>query len=398
MKIGILREEKNTPDKRVIFSPKQCRYIKEHTEFELVVQTSNIRCFSDDEYVNENIEVVHDLSDCDILLGIKEVPVMKLIAEKTYFFFSHTIKKQMYNRSLLKSLIAKKIKMVDYEVLKENNTRLLGFGKYAGIVGAYNAFLTYGKKFRGYKINPAHNCYDINEFYNELKKVILTKERILITGRGRVATGILEVLKYLDIKSVSKEDFINNKYNDPIYCQLDSIDYYKRIDDLNTSKHDLYSNPRKYKSIFMNYANHADIYIAGHFYDERAPFIYTQEDVMSPKFKIKVVADISCDIAGPIATTIRPSSISSPIYGYNPLTGKEDDFMSENVIAVMAVDNLPCELPRDSSVHFGDKFIKLILPLFNNINCDPIISSATICENGALTNNFDYLREFVNHE
>ena len=162
MKIGLLKEEKIPEDKRVVLTPKQCKRLKDmYTDVELVVQSSNIRCFSDDEYIHEGVNVVHDVSDCDILLGVKEVPEDSLIPNKTYFYFSHTIKMQPYNRELLVKMIALGVTMVDYEVLKnQKGERLLGFGRYAGIVGAYNGFLTYGLKTGKYKLKEAHKCKD----------------------------------------------------------------------------------------------------------------------------------------------------------------------------------------------------------------------------------------------
>tara|TARA_B100000902_G_scaffold334285_1_gene333350 strand:+ start:771 stop:1967 length:1197 start_codon:yes stop_codon:yes gene_type:complete len=398
MKIGLIREEKFPPDKRVVFSPEQCNYIiSNYPEFELVVQSSDQRCFADDEYIHHGIKIVNDVSDCNILLGIKEVPKSLLIANKTYFYFSHTIKKQSYNRDLLRKMIDLNIKMVDYEVLKDyNGKRLLGFGRYAGIVGAYNAFLTYGLKSRNYQLKPAHKCIDKLEIKKHLSSINFNSERIIVTGSGRVAQGVLEVMKTANITQVSKEEFINKKYNSPIFVNLQTMDYNQKIDGTVPSKKEFYANPSLYESCFMKYAKYADIFIAGHYYSSGSPFLYTRDNILSKNFNIKVVADISCDINGPVASTIRSSNIENPIYGYNPITQTEDDFMKDGVIAVMAVDNLPCELSKDASEDFGKQFIDKVLSNLSSYRDNKIIKNATICEGGKLTDNFLYLKDYIN--
>ena len=397
MKIGILREEKSPPDKRVVFTPGQCKWIVDNTNIDLFVQSSNIRCFSDELYKNECNKIVDDLSECDILIGVKEVPHGFLISHKTYFYFSHTIKKQPYNRSLLQKMVELNIQMVDYELLTDsNNIRLLGFGRYAGIVGAYNGLLTYGLKSGQYNLKPANLCDGRDEFDSELLKLKLKKEKILLTGNGRVANGVLEILNLSKIKEVSKYDFLNKEFEEAVFCRIDTMDYNERIDGGNSDKYDFYANPEKYKSSFMKYARVTDLFISGHFYSSGSPYLYSREDVRSGDFNIQVVADISCDIDGPVASTIRSSTIEQPIYGYNPLTESEDDYLNEGVVAVMAVDNLPCELPKDSSEDFGKEFINKILPSVIGKDKENIIKKATICINGDLTADFEYLRDYLN--
>ena len=397
MKIGILREEKSPPDKRVVFTPGQCKWILDNTNIDLFVQSSNVRCFSDELYKKEGVKIVEDLSECDILIGVKEVPNGLLISNKTYFYFSHTIKKQPYNRSLLQKMVELNIQMVDYELLTDsNNLRLLGFGRYAGIVGAYNGLLTYGLKSGQYNLKPANLCDGRKEVESELLKLKLKKEKILLTGNGRVANGVLEILNLSKIKEVSKYDFLNKEFGEAVFCRIDTMDYNERIDGRNSDKYDFYANPEKYKSSFMKYARVTDLFISGHFYSSGSPYLYSREDIRSNDFNIKVVADISCDIDGPVASTIRPSTIEQPIYGYNPLTESEDDFLKEGVVAVMAVDNLPCELPKDSSEDFGKEFINKILPSVIGEDKENIIKKATICKNADLTADFEYLRDYLN--
>ena len=398
MKIGILREEKVPTDKRVPLSPNQCkRLIAQYPSIVLFVQSSNIRCFTDEEYKNLGINIVEDISDCDVFLGIKEVPIESLIADKTYLFFSHTLKKQDYNRALLQDMLVKRIKMVDYEVIKNTNgKRLLGFGRYAGIIGTYNGLLTYGLKSEKYKLKAAHLCENREEMERELQKLNLSNEKIILTGNGRVGQGALETLRKAKIREVSKEEFVNETFEETVFVHLNTMDYNIRIDGTAFNKFEFYNQPEFYISCFMDYAKHADIFIAGHYYSEGSPYLITKEDVKKSTFKIITVADISCDINGSIACTIRSSEINVPIYGYNPITEKEDDFTKEGVIAVMAVDNLPSELPKDASVDFGNNLLEKFFPILINKDKDGIIENATICQNGNLMPDFEYLTEYLN--
>ena len=397
MKIGILAEEKIPADKRVALNPKQCRILLEtYPSIDIFVMSSENRCYSDDEYTVNGINVVNDLSDCDVLIGVKEVPLKSLIANKTYLFFSHTIKSQPYNRKLLISMIENNITMIDYEALRdEKGRRILGFGRFAGIVGAYNGFLTYGVKSQKYMLKRAHNCEDRDEMECEFDKINLTNEKIIITGKGRVGNGILEIMNKLNIREVSKSEFLSDIFDEAVFVHLDTLDYNVRVDGLVLNKSDFYDNPELYKSLFSEFANKADIFIAGHYYSSGSPYLLTEEDIRNPDFRLKVVADISCDIKGPIASTLRPSTIANPIYGYDKEMAKETDIFDENSIAVMAVDNLPCELPKDSSEFFGMELSEKVLPALIISDKKQIIEHATICKNYDLTTSFEYLRDYI---
>lgn len=397
MNIGLLREEKLPADKRVVLTPKQCREIQEtYSNVDIFVQSSKIRCFKDDEYLNEGVKVVNDVSDCDILMGVKEVPVENLVANKTYFYFSHTIKQQPYNRSLLVKMMDLNIDMIDYEVLKnQSDKRLLGFGRYAGVVGAYNAFLTYGLKSGYYNLKPAYKCKDRVELEDQLSNLILNNQKIVITGGGRVGGGIMEIMKCSGIREVSIDNFLNKIYEEPVFVRLDTMDYNEKNDGSLSSKSEFYNYPELYHSSFLRFAKVADIFIAGHYYASGSPYLFTREDAKNIDFNLKVVADISCDIDGPVASTIRASTIIDPVYGYNPRTEQEVSFKEENAIAVMAVSNLPCELPKDASEDFGNELLEKIIPCLINEANSQIISNATICSGGDLTSNFEYLRGYI---
>ena len=291
-------------------------------------------------------------------------------------------------------MISLNIRMIDYEVLKfDNGKRILGFGRYAGIIGAYNGLLTYGLKTNSFNLKPAHLCFDRKEMDNQLKKVILKNEKLLVTGKGRVGKGILETLIKLNVTEVNQNDYLTKEYNYPVFLNIDVLDYNERIDKKQSNFLDFINNYKDYKSSFMKFVSKTNIYFAGHFYANGAPYLFTREDVKSKQFNISVVADVSCDIDGPIATTIRASKITDPIYGYNKLTENEDDFMKDDVIAVMAVDNLPCELPKDASKDFGENLIKYIIPMLHSNNT--VLEGATICKDGDLTKQFEYLRDFI---
>ena len=397
MKFGIIRERKNPPDRRGVLSPEECQNVlSKFPKADILVESSPIRVFSDQEYTDKGLSVVNDMEVCEVLLGVKEVPIDALIPNKKYFFFSHTIKKQPYNRELLRAILDKNIELYDHEVITNaKGARLVAFGRYAGIVGTYNGFRTYGLKYNLYQLPKAESLLDQKALITELKKIKLPNIKILLTGKGRVGNGAKEILDGMGLKKVSVSEYLSDTFKEPVYCQIDASDYNKRKDGVRGNKLDFFKNPGEYKSNFFRFAEVTDFYIAGHFYGDGAPYLYTRKDAKQPRFKIKVVADISCDIDGPVASTIRPSTIADPIYGYDPHSETETDFMSENAIAVMAVDNLPCELPRDASVGFGEAFSKYVIPSFFNNDKDGVLERARMTQNGKLTERYAYLQDYV---
>ena len=399
MKFGIIREGKNPPDKRVALSPSQCKELLDvYPELEIAVQPSPIRAFKDQEYSDLGLTMQEDLSDCDVIIGVKEVPLDMLISNKTYLFFSHTYKLQPYNKTLLQTILKKKIRLVDYEMLKnKEGVRILGFGKYAGIVGAYNAFRAWGEMTGEFFLKAAHECEDRVEMEGELKKVQFSKPgKIVMTGSGRVGSGAEEMMNVLGFPKVSAQDFLNAKFDHSVYCQLEVSDYFKRGDSKPFTNEDFYKNSEGYESDFMKFTEKADIYIPCHFWSEKSPFIFTREDAKSENFNIRLVSDISCDIDGPVASTLSPSTIADPFYGYDPVSEKMVAFGNPNSIGVSAVDNLPCELPKDASQDFGNELIKNVIPHFFNGDQDQILEKASETDlSGNLTSYFSYLKEYV---
>ena len=397
MKFAIIKERKNPPDRRVVFSPKALHEFK--TQFpkaEFVVESSDIRVFKDSEYEKYGFTVSNDVSDADVMLGVKEVPKDALIPNKKYFFFSHTIKKQPYNRELLKVMLDKNIEMFDHEtIVRENNSRLIGFGRYAGLVGAYNGFRALGLRDGLFNLPKVESLADLDAVKVELDKIKLPNIKILLTGTGKVAKGAKEILDHLKIKEISDALYLTSEFTEPVYCMADVMEYNKRTDGKAGDKYAFYKDPSGYESNFMPYAKQTDYFIAGHFYGDGAPYLFTREDAKQAEFKINLVADVSCDIDGPVASTIRPSTIADPFYGYDPKTESEVAYDAKDCITMMAVDNLPCELPKDASEGFGDTFLEHVIPAFYNNDNYGVLARAKMTENGKLTDRYAYLQDYV---
>ena len=397
MKFGIVKERKSPPDRRVVFTPEELvRLQAQFPMAEVKVESSDIRVFSDEEYTNLGISVTSDLTDCEVLFGVKEIPVDALIPNKKYFFFSHTIKKQPYNRKLLQAILDKNIELYDHETIADaTNKRLIGFGRYAGIVGAYNGFRGFGMKYDLFNLPKAETLKSQADLLARLKRQTLPNIKIVVTGYGKVGMGIKEMLDGMKIKEVNVEDFLTKNFSSPVYTQIDVLDYNKRLDGKISDKKDFYQHPENYTSDFERFSKVADMFIAGHFHGNGAPDILTNAMLNAPDCKIKVVADVSCDVDGPIACTLKASTIADPFFGYLPFEHKEVPYTHPGSILVMSVDNLPCELPKDASEGFGEMFMEHVIPAFFNSDKDGILQRAKITENGKLTPRFEYLQDYV---
>lgn len=397
MKIGLITERKNPPDRRVVLTPDDCVQLqKKYPELTIKAEPSGHRVFTDNQYKEKGIEVSENLNDCDLLLGVKEVPVSALIPQKKYMFFSHTIKKQSYNRPLLQAVLEKKIELYDHETLTDAaGQRLVAFGYYAGLVGAYNGLRTYGLKHQCFELPPASELFDAAALKKQLTKINFPPIKVLVTGKGRVGSGVREILEVAGFESVSAKDFLGKDFSHAVFAQIDVLKYNRRKDGSKGSKDDFYKNPQAYQSDFLKYTPHTDLYIAAHFYGDGAPVFFNLTDIKKNDFKISVIADISCDIQIPIPTTLRASTIADPIYGVDRNTGKETDYHHPDAVAVMAVDNLPCELPRDASISFSKQFTEHIIPSFFNGDAEGILHRARMTSAGRLTDRYAYLSDFV---
>ena len=398
-KIGIIREGKVPPDARAPLSPEQCAQIQKQFPVDIVVEPSPIRCFTDEEYMAQGIPLAADLRDCDILLGVKEVPADRLIPEKTYLFFSHTIKKQQQNRRLLQAVLEKKIRLIDFETLTDDRgDRLIAFGFYAGLVGAHNALWTYAQHSGSFALPRMCETHDYAKVKETYATLHLPPLRIVLTGGGRVASGAVRNLHDMGIHQVSPRDFLTRDFDRPVFTQLFAQDYVqhregRRIFD----KAHFYAHGEAYCSAFAPYTHRADIFINGIYYDKKAPAFFTTEEMCGPDFRIRVIADITCDIVpdSAVPSTIRASTISDPVYGFDPRTRSECAAFQPDTVDVMAIDNLPSELPRDASVFFGKQLIDNVLPELLHVEDSAVIQRATITDQGHLTEHYEYLTDYV---
>lgn len=398
LRIGLIRERKKQPDERVPFTPQQCAYIQAaNPALKIVVEPSPSRCFTDAEYAAAGIELVDDLSNCDILMGIKEVPADKLIPGKTYFFFSHTKKKQPHNQGLMHALIQNRVKLIDYECLTySDEQRILGFGLYAGIVGAHNGFLTYGRKFGLYDLPAAHDVKSYKDLISAYEHLIMPNLKIVMTGSGKVAAGVLDVLTKLDIEPVEPADFLTHQYEYPVFTHLKGASLYARRDNDLFHRDDFHAHPEAYKCLFSNYVNQADILMNGIYWEQRIARLFNKQDIKRNDWRLSVIADITCDEDGSVPINMGSSTIMDPVYGVNRNTGERTaPFQpTKDIIDVMAVDNLPNELPCDASRYFGLHLEKYILPELLKPESE-ILQRATICDSGRLTKAYEYLADYA---
>ncbi|PQB06012.1 NAD(P)-dependent oxidoreductase [Aureitalea marina] len=398
MTFALIKERKTPPDRRVVFSPEACQsVIEQYPDSRILVESSDIRVYHDEVYEQRELTVSDDVSSADVMLGVKEVPVESLVPGKKYFFFSHTIKKQPYNRDLLRAILDKKIELYDHETIEnERGGRLIGFGYYAGLVGAYNGLRMYGLKEGLFVLPKAEDLPDLSAMKEELDHIQLPAIRIVLTGSGKVMRGAKEILDHIKLKEVGVADYLKENFSEAVYTVADVDDYNLPPEGQNFDRSAFYGDPTGYRPNFMPLARRSDVFIAGHFYGDGAPFLFTREDARQADFAIRYIADISCDIDGPVASTIRPSTIAEPFYGYNPQSESETDYEKKGSIAVMAVDNLPCELPKDASDGFGAMFLKEVIPAFFDGDSRGILHRARITnEEGKLTPRFSYLQDFV---
>lgn len=399
LKIGILRETKNPPDRRVPLTPPQIIALEElYPSTEFFVQPSDIRCYTDEEYEYLDIPLKEDLRDCDILMGVKEVDKRTFIAGKTYMFFAHVAKKQQHNLEMFREMAKRKIRLIDYEYLTtDKGERVVAFGRWAGIVGAYNGLRARGIKTNRFKLKPAHQCHDLDEMWAGLRLIDLQPGlKILVTGTGRVANGALETLSVCNIVKVTPEDFLNREFDIPVMCQIGPEVYTANKKRQPFSFSHFVKHPDEYESAFLPYTKVVDILITGHYWDPNSPVFFTKADMKSPEFRISVIADISCDVNGPVPSTLRATTISDPFYGYNPQAEAEEPaFTKPSNITVMSIDNLPGELPRDASLDFGMQLIENTLHDLLTGSESPMIERATILKDGNLTPPFNYLDDYL---
>lgn len=395
MKIGILRESKVPVDTRVALTPDQCKTIMaEFTDVSIVVQPSAFRCFHDVAYIKSGVQVTEDLTDCDILLGIKEVAPETLIPGKTYIIFSHTSKKQIHNRKLLQAILGKEITLIDYELLTDTKgVRLIGFGRWAGLIGSYHGIRALCMKAGLYELPLPQACHNLDGIIKVASACSLPSVRIAITGDGRVAGGAEEMMAAFGIKKITVEDYMQKgNLVHPVYVQLDPEKYNKRNDEGPFDLKHFFSSPQLYSSNFLRFCSLTDLLIVAAYWDPRAPLLFTAEQITQPDFRINVIADITCDLHGSIPSTVKTTTLSDPYYDYDPVSGNARlPFSVKNGITVMSIDNLPNGLPCEASSDFGHNIMKSILPLLLLGDPEKVLERATITKKGQLTPLFTYL-------
>ncbi len=396
LKLGLIREGKIPADNRVALTPAQCKWIhKNSADVQVIVQSSSSRSFTDREYKAAGVEVKDDVSECDILFGIKEVPVDQLILNKTYLFFSHTKKAQEHNQKLMQAMVKKNITLIDYECLAhEDGQRIIGFGFFAGIVGAHNGIMAYGNRTGAFKLGRVGDVRDYRQLIHTYFGMKLPKIKIAITGSGRVAHGLLEIMNLLGVNEVEPFDYLHRQYEYPVYVHLKGRDLYERKDDGTYNRDNFHEHPTDYKCSFSPFVKHTDILMNGVYWDKSIPPLFKLDEFRDPSFKIKTIADITNDTGGSIPVNIGDSTIADPVYGVDRTTLQKTAPYLPNSVDIMAVGNLPNELPRDASRYFGEQLIKYVLEDLAK-GGSPILERATILKKGQLSEEYSYLKEYA---
>jgi hypothetical protein len=399
IRIGLLREGKNPPDSRVALTPAQCKWLqKSFEQVQIVVQPSSNRCFSDLEYQRAGVSMQEDLSDCEYIFGIKEVPIDQLIEQKTYLFFSHTKKLQPYNQALFRDVIKKRIRLIDYECLEhEDGQRIIGFGFFAGVVGAHNGMMAYGKRTKSFNLGRVYKQRSFRELIHSYFGLKIPPVKIAVTGSGRVAHGILEVMNLMGIHEVEPSDYLKRQYSYPVYTHLKGADLFQNKLTGGYDREEFHAHHERYKTRFKPYAYVTDILMNGIYWEQGMERLFEKEDVSDPRFRIVTIADISDDANGSVPINLGDQSIEDPLYGVDRTTfAKTAPYLPESV-DVMAVGNLPNELPRDASRYFGEQLIKYILEdLFKGGS--PLIEKATLTKEGQLSPYYAYMRSYAGLE
>ena len=397
--IALIKEGKLPADNRVALTPAQCKWVhKNFPDLKIVVQSSAHRCFSDNEFRAAGVEVKKDVSSADIFFGIKEVPIEMLVPGKTYLFFSHTKKKQPHNRGLMQAIVENKITLIDYECLEHaDGQRILGFGFFAGIVGAHNGIMAYGKRTGQFDLVRVYKQRSFRELIHTYFGLKLPNIKIAVTGSGRVAHGILEIMNLLEVHEVEPEDYLAKQYAYPVYVQLKGADLYAHKSSGDYSRNHFHEQPEEYLSKFQPYAYETDVLMNGVYWDQNIPRLFEKELASDPKFRIQVIADVTDDVNGSIPLNIGDQTIENPVYGVDKKTFHKTEPYISTSIDVMAVGNLPNELPRDASRYFGEQLIKYVLPDLTNGNSH-ILERATMVRQGRLTEPYAYLEEYARGE
>lgn len=394
--IGLIKEGKVPADNRVALIPSQCKWLQQHVPgLRILAERSPSRCFPDAEYERAGVELTDDLSGCDLLLGIKEVPVDQLIPGKTYLFFSHTKKKQPANRSLMQAMVEKKITLIDYECLEhEDGQRIIGFGFFAGIVGAHNGIMAFGTRTGNFRLGRVGDVHDYRELIHTYFGLRLPNIKIAVTGSGRVAHGILEIMNLMDVQEVEPDEYLTREFRYPVYVHLKGNNLYRKISDGSYNRQDFHEHPGQYECVFSQFCPHTDIIMNGIYWEEKIPRLFTLDDLQRDDFRVQTIADITDDQNGSIPCNLGDATIAEPVYGVDRKSLQRTAPYLQSSIDIMAVGNLPNELPRDASRYFGEQLIKYVLDDIRK-GGSPIIEKAKILDGGVLTPPYSYLAGYA---
>ena len=394
--IGLIREGKVPADNRVALTPGQCKWlVKQYPDLQIRVQSSPNRCFPDMEYSEAGVRVTDDLSACHLLLGIKEVPVAELLPGKTYLFFSHTKKKQPYNQALMRAMVDQRITLIDYECLEhEDGQRTIGFGFFAGIVGAHNGIMAYGNRTGAYSLGRVAGVKDYRELIHTYFGLKLPAIKIAVTGSGRVAHGILEIMNLMDVQEVEPEEYCSRDFAYPVYVHLKGNDLYRHTVTGRYQREDFHAHAAQYHCVFEEYCAHTDILMNGIYWEQSIPRLFTMDSLKRTDFRIQTIADITDDKQGSVPCNLGDAPTETPVYGVHKITGEKTAPYLPGSVDILAVGNLPNELPRDASRYFGEQLIKYVLEDMRR-GGSLAIERATILREGRLTPPFSYLSDYA---
>jgi len=431
---GIRREDKNEWERRVPITPEHVKELRDKHDLHFIVQPSPVRVFPDNEYVEAGALVSEDLSGCNAIFAVKEIPIKLLLPQKTYMFFSHVIKGQPYNMPMLKKLMELGCTLIDYEKVEDaKGRRLIFFGRHAGIAGAIESFHALGRRLEleGIKspfsdIRHAYDYSDMKEITDSLKTVgsristeglprEIAPVAIGIAGYGHVGGGASEIIDLLPNEEIkpsqlrelaASKDMRNDIIYKVVFKEEDLVTPVSKDADFILQEY--YDHPEKYEGVFEQYLPHLTLLLNTIYWTNRYPRLVTKAALkklyeQNDKPTLRVIGDISCDIEGAIEATAHSTNPGTPCFVYNPLEGKVSEGIEGKGVAIMAVDNLPCEIPAESSRNFSN-VLKSFAPAiaradystsFEELELPPEIRKAVILHKGKLTPDFKYLEKNV---
>lgn len=427
--LGIVKETKNNWERRVPLNPEAVKELI-NKGFDVVIQPSEIRIYSDEEFEAVGAKVCNDLSECDFIIGVKEIPISEIIPDIPHLFFSHVIKGQEYNMPMLQYIIDKNVTLLDYEkIADEENRRLVFFGEYAGNAGMIDTLHGLGKRLKEHygldtpflKVKHAFQYKSVKDAIKHLKVIgkeieenglpdKITPLNIFLMGYGHVSHGARLILEALPIEEIPPEELLakqpelkNNKIYLTTFKEKHMVE---RIDGGVFSLPHYYNHPGNYRSRMEKYLMYCSVYINAIYWDPHSPVFlpkYLLQKMQTKKQKLIIIGDITCDIKGSVAATVKHTWPDNPVFIYNAKTGNTTDDYEGEGFAVMAVDNLPCEFPQESS----DNFSKTVMPLMESMLLNDYsksihdsslpdeIKKACITHQGKLEKDYKYLREFL---